>query len=108
MAFAVSRAVSGGLLHALLAMVAGYILARGWQSARRWIWVVAAYVLAALLHASFDGSLLHLVFQGMGLGGTEGTATAQAGPSVAILGASAATLLILAVIGLWRSRRLTD
>ena len=108
MAFAVVRGLSGGLLHALLAMVAGFILARGWQTPQRWLWVAIAYGLAVLLHASFDGSLLHLVLQGVGLGASNGAPPPAAGPAAAILGASVITLLILAGIGLWRSRRLAD
>lgn len=108
MAFAAGRGVFGSLLHALLAMVAGFLLARGWRTTRRWLWAAIAYALAVLLHASFDGSLLHMVFQGLGFTAPDTAVAAEPGPALAILATSAITLFVLAVIGLWRSRRLAD
>src|SRR5262249_19204222 len=63
--FAVTCGIFGGLLHGLLGMVAGFLLSWRWRTGQRWLWVMIAYGLAILLHATFDGSLLHLVFAGM-------------------------------------------
>jgi RsiW-degrading membrane proteinase PrsW (M82 family) len=103
--FAVARGIFGGFLHALLGMVAGFLLARRWGSSQRWLWVLIAYGSAVLLHASFDGSLLHLVFQGL-IGQSSGTPPVDTGASVVIFAGSAIVLLILAFLSLWRSRRL--
>jgi len=106
--FAVARGIFGGLLHALLGMVAGSLLARQWRSQRKWAWVLIAYGMAVLLHASFDGSLLHLVFQGFGGEQSDVALQPDAGVSVFIFVGSAIVLLILASLGLRRSRRLPD
>jgi RsiW-degrading membrane proteinase PrsW (M82 family) len=104
--FAVARGIFGGLLHALLAMVAGFLLARQWRSRQKWIWAPIAYGAAALLHAAFDGSLLHLVFQEMA-GGQSGVALSPGlSGSVVVFAACAVILLCLALLCLWRSRRL--
>jgi hypothetical protein len=111
--FAVARGLFGGLLHGLLALVAGFCLARFWNSGARWLGLLLAYGVAVVLHASFDGSLLHLVFRNLaqtqaetglpGAGGETG-----AGLGALVLGLSFLTLLILAILGLVRSRRLTN
>lgn len=106
--FAVARGIFGGLLHGLLGMVAGSLLARQWRSRRKWPWVLIAYGLVVLLHASFDGSLLHLVFQGIGSEQSGVALQPDAGMSVFIFVGSAIILFILALLGLLRSRRLSD
>ena len=105
-AFALMRGLFGGLLHALLGMVAGYALAVSWQTSWRLLGIGAAYVVAVLLHAGFDGSLLHVVFESMS--GRSGNLVVDAGPAVAPFLASSVTLLVLAVGGIWSSRRLSE
>ncbi|MET1027775.1 MAG: PrsW family glutamic-type intramembrane protease [Dongiaceae bacterium] len=101
MLFAVMRGTVGALLHVLLALIAGRFLLPLWTAdARRgwrWLWLVPAYLAAVAAHAVFDGSLLHLIFQGLA------ARQAQQGgafdpmamiPSV-LPGAAAALLLII-------------
>src|SRR5260221_3587821 len=109
-AFAVIRGIFGGLLHGLLAMVAGFCLARFWMSRARWLGLLLAYGAAVLLHASFDGSLLHLVLRNLLQRASEAGASGAAADTNAgavMLGVSFLALLILAIVGLRRSRRLT-
>jgi len=101
--FAVTRGIFGGLIHALLGMVAGCLLAWRWQSSQRWFWLTLAYAIAVLLHASFDGSLLVLVFHG--LNRKADIIPAEAARLVLPLLASALALLVLAILGLVCSRR---
>ena len=102
--FAVLRGIFGGLLHGLLAMVAGFFLAWRWQSTQRWLWLLCAYAVAVLLHAAFDGSLLHLVLESIKQA-DNGLAAAMGGLLIPFL-TSAALLLVLGLIGLFGSRRL--
>lgn len=104
--FAIARGIFGGLLHALLAMVAGFLLARHWRSHRKWLWAPIAYVAAVLLHAAFDGSLLHLVFQEMNDEQGKVALSPAISGSVLVFAGCAVILLILALLCLWRSRRL--
>lgn len=104
--FGAIRGIFGGFLHGLLGMVAGYLLARRWQSSQKWLWLLIAYAAAVLLHASFDGSLLHLVFKGMRARSSEAGLPVDGSGSLAKFLASAAALLIFALIALLRSRRL--
>lgn len=103
--FAALRGVFGGLLHGLLAMVAGFFLAWRWQSAQRWLWLLIAYAVAVLLHAAFDGSLLHLVLISIKAANSDLT-PAAAVPELMSFLASAALLLLLGLVGLFGSRRL--
>ena len=103
--FAVLRGVFGGLLHGLLAMVAGFFLAWRWQSAQRWLWLLLAYAIAVLLHAAFDGSLLHLVITSI-KEANNNDLTATVGAMLMPFLASAVLLLVLGLVGLFGSRRL--
>jgi len=103
--FAALRGVFGGLLHSLLAMVAGFFLAWRWQSAQRWLWLLIAYAFAVLLHAAFDGSLLHLVLTSIKAANSDLAPTAAVPELISFL-ASAALLLLLGLVGLFGSRRL--
>ncbi|HVJ42736.1 MAG TPA: PrsW family glutamic-type intramembrane protease [Dongiaceae bacterium] len=105
-AFAAVRGIFGGLVHALLGMVAGCLLAWRWQSPQRWLWLLLAYAIAVLLHASFDGSLLDLVFRG--LSRKSDIVPAEAADLVLPFLASALILLVLAIIGLVCSRRFNN
>jgi len=106
MGFALMRGFLGSLLHALLGMVAGSALALSWQTRWRWLGAGVGYGSAVLLHASFDGSLLHLVFTTMS--GRSGNLVVDAGPAVAPFLASSVALLVFAVAGMWSSRRLAE
>jgi hypothetical protein len=102
--FAILRGIFGGLLHGLLAMVAGFFLAWQWQSAQRWLWLFCAYALAVLLHAAFDSSLLHLVLESI-RGASDNLAEAAGTLLIPFL-AIAALLLLLGLTALFASRRL--
>jgi hypothetical protein len=109
--FAVARGLFGGLLHGLLAMVAGFCLARFWNSGARWLGLLLAYGAAVVLHASFDGSLLHLVFRQLqaaapGAGTISVVSDSDVGSTMIFLCVSFLTLLVLAIVCVCLSRRL--
>lgn len=104
--FALMRGVFGGLLHASLALVAGFGLAGHWRTPARWLWVLISYATAVVFHATFDGSLLHLVFQSLGQTAADSAAKDDTSQTAIIFGLCFVLLLILAVLSLRRSRRL--
>lgn len=104
--FALARGVFGGLLHGLLGMVAGFFLAWRWRGAQRWLGLLSAYASAVLLHAAFDGSLLHLVLETLKAAGNNADLAAIAGVPVMPFLGSAAALLVFGLTGLICSRRL--
>ena len=68
--FAALRAAVGAFLHVMLALIAGVFLLPLWavpgiRRGVRWLWLIPAYLAAVAVHALFDGSLLHLIFQGL-------------------------------------------
>jgi RsiW-degrading membrane proteinase PrsW (M82 family) len=103
--FALVRGIFGGLLHVSLALVAAFSLAGHWRTSARWLWVLIAYATAVVFHATFDGSLLHLVFQRL-QSTPETAATDDTGQTAVIFGLTFIILVSLAVLSVRRSRRL--